>query len=76
MEVDHMAVIDQIEMTQSEMADCWTIQRGEVIDTRMTLALIQISTAIITIIILTEGEIGDIFWMSLRKESNLILMEG
>jgi len=65
--VDHMAVTNQIDMTQSEMADCWTLQRGEGIDTCMILILIQIGTMIITIIILTRGMIGDTFWMLLYK---------
>ena len=55
-----MVVIDQIEMTQSEMAYCWTLRIGEGIDTSMILVLIQMSTTIIIGIILTAGVIRDI----------------
>ena len=75
MAVDPMAVTDQIEMIQSKMANCWTLWRGEGIDIGMTLVLIQISTMIVTVIILTRGVIGDTFQMSLRKEIHLLLME-
>lgn len=51
--VDFMVVIDQIEMTQLEMEDFWTLRRGGGIDTGMILVLIQIGTMIFIGIILT-----------------------
>jgi len=75
MAVDYMVVTDQIERTQTEMADCWTLRRGEGIDMGMTLVLIQTSTMIVIDIILRRGVIGDTFRMSLRKKSHLVLME-
>jgi len=73
--VDCMVVIDQIEMIQLEMADCWTLQRGEGIDIGIILVLIQIDTMIIISIILIGGMIGDTCRINLRRESHLIFME-
>ena len=75
MDVACMVVIDQIERTQSEMADYWTLRRGEGTEIGMIIVLIQIDTMIIIGIILTRGVIGDFFQMSLRKKSHLHLME-
>ena len=75
MSIDHMDVIDQIEVKQYEMADRWTLWRGEGRDIGTILVLIHIGTMIIIGIILTKGVIGDTFQMSLRKKSQLILME-
>jgi len=75
MVVSHMVVTGQIELTWTEMADCWTLQIGEEIDTCIILVLIQIGIMIFIIIILTRGAIGDIFWMILRNKSHLLLME-
>ena len=49
--VDGMVVTHQIEMTQSQMEDCWTLQIGEGINTCIILVLIQVGTMIVIIII-------------------------
>ena len=67
--------IGRIEMTQSEMACCWKLWIGEVLDTGITLVLILIDIMIVIIIIHSEGIIGDIFWMISRRQSHLPLME-
>ena len=53
MVVGHMVVIHLLRMIQLEMADFWTLRRGEGIDTCMILVLIQIGTMIVIGIILT-----------------------
>ena len=74
MEVDLMVDTSQIEMTRLEMIGSWILQSGEVMDRGTILVLLLTGTMIVIVIILTGGEIGDIFRMSSRKQSHLPLM--
>jgi len=74
-EVVHTVVTGLIWMTQLEMEDCWTLPIGEVIAPGIILVLVNTSMMIDIVIILTRGAIGGIFWMILRKQSHLCLME-
>lgn len=50
-----------IDLTQSEIAGCWILQIGEVIDTGTIPVLVLIDIMIVIAIILSGGVIGDTF---------------
>ena len=55
--VDRMVVIDQIEMIQLEMADCWTLRIGGGINTGTILVLV-LTGMMIGIIIYRRSDWG------------------
>ena len=75
MVVGLMVVTGQIEMTQLETIDFWTLWIGEGIDTGIILFLIHIGIMIVIVIILPGGVVGNTCWISLRKKIKLHLME-
>ena len=71
----HMVGTCWIEMTQSKMEYSWIHLIDEEMDMGFHLVLVHIGIMVIIAIILTRGVTWDIFWMSLRKQRNLHLME-
>ena len=64
MEAGHMVGRGWIEMIRSEMIDSWIHLINEAVEMGFTLVLVWTGIMVIITIILTEGVIGDIFWMS------------
>ena len=75
MAVDIMVGTGRIGMTRLDMEGSWILWITKMMDTGTILVLVLTDTMNVIVIILTIGVIGDIFQMSLRKLSHLLLMD-